>query len=299
MTVPHHLVVSPLWLLPLWLIFLIVAATLLVAHELGVQLRRRTSHWKDQDTSDEGVGGSYLTASLALLALLVGFSFGMAVDRYNKRSGLVADEANAISTVHRRLQILAEPERSRLFLSFVPYVEAREAFSRASTPDHLTEAERRTDALQGPFWSTIVQTLGTRDPAARAALDATNDMFNLAASRRGAVESVIPPVILFALLLYAAIAAIFMGYSHPLTRRYFLASSIQFVLLSLAFALVVDLDRPRTGLVEVSQAPLYRVAAAVRREVATPRGSARAGDRPDPRRPGLSVTFRSSPTGAQ
>ncbi|MGH6909418.1 MAG: hypothetical protein ACREEG_04465, partial [Phenylobacterium sp.] len=65
-----------LWGAPPWLIILVVTLLLMGSHEVGVQIRRRFRYriLKDQDA--EGVGGSYLTASLSLLALLVAFSFG-------------------------------------------------------------------------------------------------------------------------------------------------------------------------------------------------------------------------------
>lgn len=264
MTSPHSLVISPLWWLPLWLIFLLVAAVFLVGHELGVQLRRRTSRAPaGEHESNEGIGGNYLTASLTLLALLVGFSFSMAVDRYNTRSNMVREEANAISTAYWRLATLAAPERVTLGRDFMPYLEAREAFSSAHTIDQIRAADLRTDEVQLRLSSTATNTLAGPDPTSRAVLEAINAMFNVAASRRAALEFVIPHTVLAALLLYGAIAAAFLGYSHPMTRRYFVASTIQFVLLAMAFTLIIDLDRPRTGLVEVSQAPLYRAASLI------------------------------------
>lgn len=260
MTSPQSLEFSPFWSLPLWLIFLTVAAIFVVGHELGVQLRRRTSRGQDgeQETS-EGIGGSYLAASLTLLALLVGFSFSMAVDRYNTRSQTVRAEANAISTTYRRLDTMTASNRTALEPSFMLYLEAREAFARAHTLAQVRATDMRTDAMQIRLWSTATHTLAAPDPSSRAMLEAIDTMFNVAASRRAALEFVIPHTLLAALLLYGVIAAAFLGYSHPIKRRYFLASTIQFVLL--AFTLIIDLDRPRTGLIEVSQAPLYRAAA--------------------------------------
>jgi len=74
----------------------------------------------------------------------------------------------------------------------------------------------------------------------------------------------VPGSVLYGMLLYATIAALLMGYSHPIDRRFLIPSSVQFVLLAIALALIVDLDRPRSGLVQVSQAPILRVATAVR-----------------------------------
>lgn len=264
MTTPPVLVTHDFSMTPIWLICLVVAAILIAGHEVGVQLRRRLGRAAERGLAVERVGGNYLGASLGLLALLVGFSFSMAVDRYGAQRALVSEEANALSTTHRRLQTLQEPDRTRLGRALLPYVEAREAFSIAVTAGQLRAAEARTDQLQAEFWSEIVGSAGADTASGRAVFDATNNMFNVAATRRAALESTIPRTVLFALLLYAVIAAGLMGYSHPVTRRFVLASTIQFFLLSLAFGLILDLDRPRTGLVEVSQAPMFRAAAAIR-----------------------------------
>jgi hypothetical protein len=263
MTATPVVVISPLWVLPLWAIFLIVLVTLMIGHEAGVQLSRRVRGDGRDGSSDDGIGGNYLPASLALLALLVAFSFSMAVDRYNSRRALVNEEANAISTSYRWLLTLEEPGRTKLIRMLRPYVEARVAFSQADTHERLRRAEMRTDMLRVQYWPAILKMVDAHDPMVRPVLDSTNDMFVVAASRRASIEAVIPHAVLIALLLYATIAAIFMGYSHSLQRRYFLASTIQFVLLAMAVGLIVDLDRPRTGFVEVSQAPLYRAAAPI------------------------------------
>jgi hypothetical protein len=261
---PPVLVVERLSMTPIWLICLVVVVLLIGGHEVGVRLRRRVGREAERGESVEKIGGNYLGASLGLLALLVGFSFSMAIERYTAQRALVSEEANAISTTWRRLETLQEPDRTRLSQALLPYVEAREAFSSALTPGELRAAEARTDNLQTVFWSEIVGSAGADSPSGRAVFDATNAMFNVAATRRAALEASIPRAILFALLLYSIVAAGLMGFSHPVTRRFALASSIQFFLLSLAFGLIVDLNRPRTGLVEVSQAPMFRAAAIIR-----------------------------------
>jgi hypothetical protein len=268
MTQPPVLALEGLSTAPIWAIWLFVVAALAAGREVGLRLRLRFSPEAERAFGAKRISGNYLGASLGLLALLVGFSFSMAIDRYTTQRRLVGEEANSISTAHRQLETLQEPDRTRLSRALLPYVEAREAFSRAVTPDQLRAAEARTDQLQAQFWSEIVGSAGPETLTGRAVFDATDAMFNAAATRRAALEASIPRAILGALLLYSVIAAGLMGYSHPVTRRYVLASTIQFFLLSLAFGLIVDLDRPRTGLVEVSQAPMFRAAALIR--AATP-----------------------------
>ena len=253
-----------LWGAPPWLIILVVTLVLMVSHELGVQIRRRFRHRAVKDQDAESVGGSYLTASLSLLALLVAFSFGMAVDRFNTRRNLVLQEANAIASSYRRLETLEGTTRDVVGRGLLDYVAAREAFSRSTTLKQLTLAETRTDAAQARLWTSLVQARGASQLAEHASLEAAESMFEVGAARRAALEAVVPGSVLFGMLLYATIAALLMGYSHPIDRRFLIPSSVQFVLLAIALALIVDLDRPRSGLVQVSQAPLLRVAAAIR-----------------------------------
>ncbi|MGH6910545.1 MAG: hypothetical protein ACREEG_10185, partial [Phenylobacterium sp.] len=144
------------------------------------------------------------------------------------------------------------------------YLAAREAFSKAASEPQLAIAETRTETAQRRLWTDMVQGLTASPAAERGALDAADRMFNLAASRRAAIEAVVPATVLFGMVGYALIAAVLMGYSHSVDHRFLIASSVQFVLLALALGLIVDLDRPRTGPVAVNQAPLFRAAASIR-----------------------------------
>ena len=253
-----------LWGAPPWLIVLLVTLLLMGSHELGVQIRRRFSRRSLKDQDSEGVGGSYLTASLSLLALLVAFSFGMAVDRFNTRRGLVLQEANAVASSYRRMETLDGPARDLTSRGLLDYVAAREAFSKATTLNQLAAAEAQTATAQARLWTILAQAQGASQLAEHASLETADRMFEVAEARRAALEAVVPGTVLYGMLLYAAIAALLMGYSHPIDRRFLIPSSVQFVLLAIALALIVDLDRPRSGLVQVSQAPLLRVAAAIR-----------------------------------
>lgn len=253
-----------LWGASPWLIILVVTLLLMGSHELGVQIRRRFRHRALKDQDAEGVGGSYLTASLSLLALLVAFSFGMAVDRFNTRRNLVLQEANAIASTYRRLETLDGPTRDEVGRSLRAYIAAREAFSRSTELEQLAQAETQSDAAQARLWTSLVQMHGPSQLREQASQEAADRMFEVAEGRRAALEAVVPSSVLFGMLLYATIAALLMGYSHPIDRRFLVPSSVQFVLLAIALALIVDLDRPRSGLVQVSQAPLLRVAASVR-----------------------------------
>ena len=83
-----------------------------------------------------------------------------------------------------------------------------------------------------------------------------NESIDLAATRMSIREARIPSRILQILLLYALIAGVTIGYEKGVHRT---ATSLLFVLLTLAAVLVLDLDRPATGAIRVSQEPMLHL----------------------------------------
>ena len=72
-----------------------------------------------------GPGRLSRAAPWSLLGLLLAFSFGMVLTRYEARRELVVREANAIGTSYLRAQFLNEPYRTRLSTLLVEYAENR------------------------------------------------------------------------------------------------------------------------------------------------------------------------------
>ena len=91
---------------PLSAIFLIGLIGILLVSEIGWQLGIRT----------KGGGGSNITtlesAMLGLLALMLAFTFSMALSRFEGRRDAVLNEANSIGTTALRARLLPDPYRS-------------------------------------------------------------------------------------------------------------------------------------------------------------------------------------------
>ncbi len=103
---------EPLDVIPLWGIILITVAVILLSIECGFRLgqfRRRGSELEDKPPV-----GEMVAATLALLAFMLAFTFGMAASRFEVRRGLVIDEANAIGTTYLRAGLLPEPYREEV-----------------------------------------------------------------------------------------------------------------------------------------------------------------------------------------
>ena len=252
---------------PIWLIGLILFSGLLVAHEMGFRIAR--SAFKNSERPD-GLGTT-VGAVMALLGLLLAFTFGAAQERFNTRRLLVINEAAAISTAYLRFETLDEPWRRVLGAQMLPYAQARAEFQQAtSNPDLLARNSARTQALQDTMWKSLTAAVRANSvPTLNGPLvQSANDMFVLAAQRYAASEVRVPMTILRVLLLYAAVASALVGASGGSGRRIAIVSTAQLLMLTLAFCLILALDRPSSTRISISQTAMTRVIGEIRKSEA-------------------------------
>src|SRR5215469_2478248 len=111
---------------------LVLAATLLgsalFAGFLGHRLRLHYDLGRAPTSASlrsEGQEGYIVSGVLGLLALIMGFTLAMSVERFEARRQVVLEEANAIGTAYLRSQLLGEPHRTRLSRLLVEYTDNR------------------------------------------------------------------------------------------------------------------------------------------------------------------------------
>ena len=196
---------------------------------------------------------------LGLLALLLGFSFGMGQTRYDARRRLVVEEANAIATSRLRAEAVPDPVGAEIRALLEAYVESRLAIVRAPNDAASYAAIAESERLQREVWSRAAK-LAKADPRSipnGLLLQSLNEMINLHALRLGAARNHIPSTVLAALILVAFAAMAWVGASVRSTgRRGTVTTLILSVLISFVITIIVDLDQPRGGLIRVSQTPL-------------------------------------------
>src|SRR5271166_6686919 len=128
---------------PLLLVFLVSSIVILAASEIGRQLGVRAS----------GRGGDNVStlegAILGLLALMIGFTFAMALARFETRRDAVLNEANAIGTTALRARLLPAPYGVQALKLLQEYVQVRlDITRRVPSPAELNAAISRSNALQ-------------------------------------------------------------------------------------------------------------------------------------------------------
>lgn len=237
------------------LIVLALLALLLVAAEGGYRVGRRRR--SDTDETTKSQIGTIQGAILGLLGLLLGFTFAMAVSRFDARKQLVVEEANAIGTASLRGSLLPQPHKEAVAGVFRDYVDTRLEASRAGLDvQTIRGLEERTTQLQAQLWSEAIA-VGEKDPRAVTTglfIQSLNEVIDVKETRNTALNNHVPESVLFLLFIVATLAVAAVGYGCGLgSSRAIVAQLALCVLITLVVLVIVDLDRPRRGLIKVSQ----------------------------------------------
>ena len=141
----------------------------------GARLRRRKP-LIDEEREDFSL---VQAAALTLLALTIGFSFSMAIDRYDQRRNYEEAEANAIGTELVRAGLLPAPDASRVHAQLANYLKLRVEFYLTNNRPELQKINAETGHLQTEMW-TAVQSAALAQPTAVIALAVAskNDVLN-------------------------------------------------------------------------------------------------------------------------
>jgi len=241
-------------------IVLAVLGSMLLAALAGYALKsweRRRARRRDEETEWSSSQESYLVGSmLGLLALLLAFSFSMALGRYEERRHLVTQEANAIGTAYLRSQLLDEPHRTRLSVLLVQYTDNRIALAAAPS-DQTERLLSRNDRLLTDIWSAVV---AARDSALARGISTPllmtfNEVIDLDTERKVARTVRMPAEVLLFLYGFLVLTAAVLGYVLE-ERRSRLGAGVLFLLLSLYVSIIADLNRPISGNIRESQEPM-------------------------------------------
>jgi len=97
-------------------------------------------------------------------------------------------------------------------------------------------------------------------------MDSLNESFDLAIERQAARSAHIPDPVLIVLLIYAILSMIMMGSLLASNRQPHRGETVLLILLlTLAHVVILDLDRPRTGAIQVSQQPMEELERSIAR----------------------------------
>jgi len=246
---------------PLWLFMLALFLALIAARELGGWINRRIIGPKGAQEDEEGAKGLILSGLLGLLALLIGFTFSLSLNRFDVRRAIVVEEANTIGTAEMRVRLLAAPDNAQLARMLQDYARTRLAYGMSDAAAKLPYAARSA-AQRSQLQSAAIAALTpeARTPLASLVTPSINSVLDIGVEREALNAARIPGIILFVLILYNLLTAAMLGYALTGARpRQRLATIMLFALLTLAIALILDLDRPQRGTIRVDQTPMKQL----------------------------------------
>jgi hypothetical protein len=248
---------------PLWLIGLVLLVSMALAAGLGSALRRTKRAAAKEGDGPGQKEGYIVSATLGLLALLMGFTFSLAIDRFETRRALVLEEANAIGTTYLRAQLLEEPHRARISQMLVAYTDNRIALATAPD-DQIAGHVVTNDQLITDFWTATVAAFPSIKgyDFSSSFLETMNDVIDLDAKRKAARMVRVPQEVFLVLLVYVVTAAGVLGYAGGGKGGHG-AMLFLFLLLAISLLLTLDIDRPTVGGVRATQLPMLQLKASL------------------------------------
>jgi len=240
-------------------VFAISLTVLWLAAWIGAYFRkRRRQPAKDEERQDYSVVEG---ATLTLLGLIIGFSFSMAISRYDQRKNYEEAEANAIGTEYVRADLLPAADAAKIHALLRNYLDQRILFYNTRNAVELRQINADTSQLQANLWSAV-RTPALAQPSILSSLvlSGMNDVLNSQGYTQAAWWNRIPTA---AWALMAAIGVccnLLIGYGSRRIEARPLLFVVTPLVVSISFFLIADIDSPRGGVIRVAPQNLVSLA---------------------------------------
>jgi hypothetical protein len=246
--------------LPVAGVFVVFAILTLLCFEVGFRIGR---WWQNRMPGEqEGPTDMLIGSLLALMAFVLAITMGMAADRFDARRGLVLAEANAIGKAYLQADYLPQPYADDLRGLLREYLPLRIVEGDSTDVQANIAASMRLHQEMWAIEATVAQSGHSPDLMSSLG-ESISELVSLNQTRVVAgLYARVPETIMVLLLLGSALSLGMVGYNGGLANhRSVLSAVVMIVALGAVTTLVVDLDRPQEGLINVSQQALKDVQA--------------------------------------
>src|SRR4051794_20792057 len=172
-----------------WIAVLLFAGGMIAFWLVGLRLGRRMP----QDAANDPES-RVADAALALLGLLLAFTFAMSLGRHERRRDRVVDESNAIGDFYTCATLLGEPQRTALQDVTRDYARNELDHIRRYIPEleEQQQAIERSHQAQAQMTDLVGQALRNGTPIAVSLTNTLNGVTSAHASRLAAYEDRLP-----------------------------------------------------------------------------------------------------------
>jgi hypothetical protein len=244
---PHPLIFL-IVLIPLSLLPLIIAYLLTV------------KNFKEDADPAESAFGLGVGAVFGLIALILGFSFAFAAERFEARRALIVQEAIAVGRVDLQSDFVPKAQQATFRKLVVAYVQAR-LDSYADLEDIRAEGEavERAGNIHEKLWRMVSgDAIGDpRNLLYNTLTASVDEMGDIAEAQQAAVNNHVPSAIVGIILFATVAGSVLMGVTFGRVRSPHPVLSSVFCLLCAATVFtIIDLDDGRRGFIRLEVAPL-------------------------------------------
>ena len=236
-------------------VLLISFVVLWLSARIGAEFRKQ-QHLEDDLRHDLDL---IVGATLTLLGLIIGFTFSMAVSRYDQRKNYEEAEANAIGTEYLRADLLPDAEQAKVRALLRDYLDQRVLFYQTNDGERLQQINRATAQLQAELWSAVLAA-ARPTPLLALAVSGMNDVLNAQGYTQAAWWNRIPVAAWVLMITIAVFANAMFGYGARRRKAGVLHMLVLPLVLSIAFFLIADIDSPRRGVIRVNPQNLISLA---------------------------------------
>jgi len=231
------------------LVFVLTFVVLWLSELIGAFLLRKHGNLEESAREQFGV---ILAAALTLLGLIIGFSFSMAISRYDQRKNCEEAEANAIGTEYVRADLLPPADATRVRALLKNYLDQRVSFYTTRDEQQLQRIDADTGQLQAELWSTVrAPALAHPTQVIALAVSGMNDVLNSQGYTQAAWWNRIPAAAWGLMAAIAICCNLLVGYGARQARGETILKLVLPFIVSISFFLIADIDSPRGGVIRV------------------------------------------------
>ena len=198
---------------------LLIVAGLLVSLSIAVELGFLQGRRRQQAISESvrsQVNG-VLASTVGLLALLLGFTFSLAIERYEARNQAVVAETNAIGTTYLRTWLLPADMQEDTRQLLRQYVDALIKEGAVPLADSAARAPLQNQAtrISNQIWAQAIKA-AERDPRLLTSglfIQTLNDQIDATAARNAELSRHVPEIVIWLILLASLFATGLLGFA--------------------------------------------------------------------------------------
>jgi hypothetical protein len=230
--------------------FLVLALSFIVmwlAARIGLFFRRKQNNLEEDARQDLDL---VVAATLTLLGLIIGFSFSMAISRFDQRKNYEEAEANAIGTEYFRADLLPAGDAARVRGLLKEYLNQRILFYRTRDEREFQRINAYTAQLQSEMWSAVHAAGGTQPaPILALAVSGMNDVLNSQGHTQAAWWNRIPTAAWGLMAAVAMCSNLLVGYASRRAKQGVIRLLVLPLILRMSFFAIADIDSPRRGVI--------------------------------------------------